>query len=61
MECPALITYHLLISPTDLSTVFPEVMCQIQNMLYFLILDTNTCIKTEGNMEVFQKSATRVG
>lgn len=61
MECPVLITYHLLISPTDLSTVFPEVLCQIQNMFYFLILDTNTCIKTEGNIEVFQKSVTRVG
>lgn len=61
MECPVLITYHLLISSTDLSTVFPEVLCQIQNMLYFLILDTNTCIKTEGNMEVFQKFVTRVG
>ena len=61
MECPVLITYHLLISPTDLSTVFCEVLCQIQNMLYFLILDTNTCIETEGNMEAFQKSATRVG
>lgn len=61
MECSALITYHLLILPTELSTVFPEVPCQIQNMLYFLILDTNTCIKTEGNMEMFQKSVTRVG
>lgn len=61
MECPVLIIYHLLISPTDLSTVFPEVLRQIQNMLHFLILETNNCIKTEGNMEVFQKSAARVG
>ena len=61
MECPVLIIYHLLISPTDSSTVFPEVLRQIQNMVHFLILDTNNCIKTEGNMEVFQKSAARVG
>lgn len=61
MECPVLIIYHLLISPTDSSTVFPEVLHQIQNMLHFLILHTNNCIKTEGNMEMFQKSAARVG
>ena len=29
MEYPAPLTYHLLILPTDLPTVFPEVLCKI--------------------------------